>query len=1111
MKRSGSDERAAADLPEPTLTAATQELGAGGPEATAPAEDLSADLLPVQLRARERYRVLGEHGRGGLGRVSRAHDRELGRDVAIKELLAGDHFNEARFLREVLITARLEHPSIVPIHEAGRWPDGTPFYAMKLVSGRPLHDLIVERPVDQRIGLLNHIVAVTDAIAYAHGRNIIHRDLKPANIIVGEFGETIVIDWGIAKDLGEAEQPSIAGSGPLPAYGELTSQGAILGTPSYMAPEQARGERVDERADVYAIGLMLWELCAADKRPPAEPRARHRVLRRANIDRDLAAIIEKAIEPDLARRYRDAGALMADLKAFTSGLRIAARHYSVLDTIAHWTRHHRALARSAALLAAILLIGGVGFVWNISIERDRADASEKRARAAQATSEAALAELILNHAQLLLTTDPSAALDELTHYTGANHGRAEQIRAEAMGRGVAVLRATPHSNNAIWAQGEPDGTVTTVGIDGTIARTSRAGAVAILARGVSGGAEGQVVIAYAPERHLLAYSCEPHDLCLFDVRRATRVALADAFRGVAVTQLAFAPTGNRLAVGASDGTLTVYDVTAPEQPIRRTATRAVAVAKLEFADDATLVVDAEAGLAVVDRNGGSRLLASGVGSWTVDPLGGRLAFSTRDGLATVVDLHSQRPAVAASLCSGEVSALRFVPVRELVAYECKRGTLGTWDPQRAETTPRAQLEGRYAILEASSAGDYLVAAGGNGVVTLVDLVTGLVTTYRGQQYRLMFVTPPSAAYPFTISGDVRGGIRVWPTPLRVGGVVADTGIELNRVTFTGPSTDVVAISWDPTLIAYSPRTGTRTIAGHDPANIDFTQSSTGDTLAMFDSADQVELWSTATMTRDRVVRTGHGSVAAVQFVGDGGEFITAGDDGRLIRWPASGSSTVLVQQGPPIATFVAIRELDLAMYATSDGALWAVSGLGPARPVRPVRPVHPSGGRVHQMIAHPDHQTVYAAYTSGDVFAIDTTTLAPRRVLHGGDAIERIVISGDGRSIAVATRGGEIDVARWPDHASSRDAVAWTQFAGRARDLAMARDGLLLAVFTDGTLWAYSEPVRRWLCLPLGGADLGSVAASRDGDVGIVADKSGRLVWLDLVKIRQLLSVATAG
>src|SRR5689334_7848778 len=126
---------------------------------------------PTPARNPGRYRILGEHGRGGRGRVSRAHDSELGRDVAIKELLARGPLDEVRFLREALITARLEHPGIVPIHEAGRWPDGTPFYVMKLVAGRSLKELIEERTtVDERIGLLHHVIAVADAVAYAHRR-----------------------------------------------------------------------------------------------------------------------------------------------------------------------------------------------------------------------------------------------------------------------------------------------------------------------------------------------------------------------------------------------------------------------------------------------------------------------------------------------------------------------------------------------------------------------------------------------------------------------------------------------------------------------------------------------------------------------------------------------------------------------------------------------------------------------------------------------------------------------------------------------------------------------------------------------------------------------------
>jgi WD40 repeat protein len=344
--------------------------------------------------------------------VSRAHDRKLGRDIAIKELISRDALNEVRFMREALITARLQHPGIVPVYEAGCWPDGTPFYAMKLVAGRPLRDLLAEcKTIDERIPLLHHVIAVADAIAYAHGHNIIHRDLKPANVIVGDFGETVVIDWGLAKDLTVGEASS-AGEGPLRIthVDDLTATGGVVGTPAYMPPEQRRGEPVDQRADVFAIGAMLWELCALQRTPPASATRRRSILRRAGIDRDLVAIIDKALEPDPAGRYRDAGALAADLKAFKSGARVGARSYSLYAMLAHWTRRHRALAVSVTTALALAATGTVLYVRNIAAERDRADTALHEARRERDRAR-------LSEASKLLESDPDRAKDLLASLT----------------------------------------------------------------------------------------------------------------------------------------------------------------------------------------------------------------------------------------------------------------------------------------------------------------------------------------------------------------------------------------------------------------------------------------------------------------------------------------------------------------------------------------------------------------------------------------------------------------------------------------------------------------------------------------------------------------------
>ena len=363
-----------ADDEAPPDAELTRSAASAAPE---PVRDgYSAGSAPV--RDPERYEVICEHGRGGLGRVSRAYDKELGRDVAIKELLSRGPISELRFAREARITARLEHPGIVPVHETGRWPDGTPFYAMKLVSGRPLRALIAERnTVDERIALLHHVIAVADAMAYAHGRNIIHRDLKPANVIVGEFGETVVIDWGLAKDLSDSAR---LGGDDCPGGGgpDLTTAGSVLGTPAYMPPEQERGEAVDQRADVFAIGAMLWELCSLHKVPPVDRQVRHRLLRRSGIDRDLAVIVDKALDPQPERRYRHAGELAADLNAFKSGARISARTYSLAGILAHWTRRHRVLAVAAFTLAAVVLVSVVALAALYRDSRRNATIAEQR-------------------------------------------------------------------------------------------------------------------------------------------------------------------------------------------------------------------------------------------------------------------------------------------------------------------------------------------------------------------------------------------------------------------------------------------------------------------------------------------------------------------------------------------------------------------------------------------------------------------------------------------------------------------------------------------------------------------------------------------------------------
>jgi len=329
-----------------------------------PGEDAPEPRPRLRPAASDRYLAGDVVARGGQGCVRRGTDTWFGREVAIKEPI---NPGAARHLvQEALITARLQHPAILPIYDAGYDDDGRPFYTMKLVDGRSLQQAIAATgTLHERLALLPRVIAVAEAIAYAHSRRVIHRDLKPANILVGDFGDTVVIDWGLAQELGGADaEPG----------------GAIVGTPGYMSPEQTRGAPVDERTDVFALGAILRHLLTGS--PPREQSALPRAA-----PRDLVTIVAKAMAADPADRYPSAGELAADLQRFATGQLVSAQVYSPLALLGRWVRRHRAaVAAAAAALVAIAVIAAVS-VRAIVAERDRARAEQRAAERARAAAD----------------------------------------------------------------------------------------------------------------------------------------------------------------------------------------------------------------------------------------------------------------------------------------------------------------------------------------------------------------------------------------------------------------------------------------------------------------------------------------------------------------------------------------------------------------------------------------------------------------------------------------------------------------------------------------------------------------------------------------------------
>ncbi len=395
------------------------------------------------------YRVVGEIARGGMGRVVAAVDLTLDRDVAIKVLLPGA--NADRFVRESKVTARLPHPGIPPIYALGTLADGGPFLAMKLVAGRTLAAVMT---TTDRPRLLQTFTQVCQAVGFAHSRGVIHRDLKPANVMVGAFGEVQVMDWGLAKDStlqeisGEPRSsevqppPPLSGQegvrttdrrGPAESTDDETRAGAVMGTPAYMAPEQARGEVSDARSDVFALGGILCAILTGQ--PPFHGPSSREVIRRAGsadladaharldscgADADLVTLCKNCLSPSPSNRPSDGQAVADGMTSYLSGVEErlrtaeiargaeAARATEATLTAAEAVERARAERRArrvqvvAAGLVLVILAGGIagtglGLVRALQAEKE----TKRRADELQRVAD--------YQAKMLQQVDPAAA------------------------------------------------------------------------------------------------------------------------------------------------------------------------------------------------------------------------------------------------------------------------------------------------------------------------------------------------------------------------------------------------------------------------------------------------------------------------------------------------------------------------------------------------------------------------------------------------------------------------------------------------------------------------------------------------------------------------------
>lgn len=426
----------------------------------------SSDAQPAGFRA-GRYMATEYHAAGGLGVVYRANDEELNRIVALKCMktaASADSPIGKRFLLEAEVTSQLEHPGIAPVHGRGRTEDGRPFYTMRFIDGETLQDatrryhapagIPAERRSAEMRRLLRAFVGVCETVAYAHSKGVIHRDLKPSNIMVGPFGEVLVMDWGLAKQIRSQETgvrsqestPHSISDTPVDllntASVDLTVYGRAKGSPSFMSPEQARGEwdQVGPASDIYSLGSTLFYVLTGrvpyDGRTSAEVVAKVKegtfaAARSVNGDVPAAldAICRKAMAFDPNDRYLTAGALADDVERWLADEPVLAWREPFMVRGHRWARRHRTLvtATAAALVVGFILLAVYGYRLdrkNRDLDQANSDlklANEREKAAREKANERfqIALELQLHLARLgqeAINSDPAAALK---HYTKA--------------------------------------------------------------------------------------------------------------------------------------------------------------------------------------------------------------------------------------------------------------------------------------------------------------------------------------------------------------------------------------------------------------------------------------------------------------------------------------------------------------------------------------------------------------------------------------------------------------------------------------------------------------------------------------------------------------------